>query len=206
MDIFRHDKLTPLSSNLDPIADTLNLISVLKSRGYTGDLLKDVHGFVSKAEIEKVVKQIGLHVGIAQELADQAMNSRPESCFLPLYYSCLNLAKVYLFFMGKRMLLESNRRHGASYDDREISKKFLNQEINIFRQGTIPLFYNTMFGVSIPIAGIRVRLEEFYSRITSISAEYYMISGKKLRMVEHTAILVQDDIKGHFLRLDIKPD
>lgn len=201
IEVRRHDRARVIHSDLDPIEDMLNLMSGLKSRGYVKELLGDVHAFRSRAEIDKTASQISLHADIGLELAEQAMGSRAETSFLPLYYTCLDLSKIYLLFAGKRAQLASNRLHGASYDGSQLRKNLLNQTVKIHPRGTISLTYATMLSRAIPVGGAEVSLQEIYSLISAISAEYETICGQSMTFFEHRAVLVRDDKSGHYLQV-----
>ena len=90
MQILRYDATESIGTDLDPIEDILNLITVLKSNGFTSDMLRKTHGFTNATEIKKVSKLISLHTDIAVSLAEQAFSGSPQTSFLPLYYSTLN--------------------------------------------------------------------------------------------------------------------
>ena len=129
MSILRYDETEIIGTDLDPIEDILNFISTLKSTGFTSDLLRETHGFISSTEIKKTAKLVSLHVDNAIGLANQGFDGPPQTSFLPLYYSTLNLSKVYLLLLGKRTDLQLNRWHGAKYSEREMSRNFLNEKI-----------------------------------------------------------------------------
>ena len=138
MGLLRYDSSNVIGTDLDPIEDVLNLITSLKSKGFTTDLLKEVHNFTDASEIKRTSKLIGYHVDNAVNLANQAIEGPAIPSFLPLYYSALNITKIHLLILGKRDELERNRRHGAGYKEREMRKNFLNEQIEIYRRGTIP--------------------------------------------------------------------
>src|SRR5262249_34546787 len=139
-------------------------------------------------------------------LADQALASKPETSFLPLYYSCLNLFKIYLLLAGKRVQLEANRWHGAKYLEGEMGKNYLNQQIQIFNRGTIPLIYSTMLGKAISTKNIKIRLGDLYSQIFSISAEYELITKKPPTFFPHLNAVVRDDTNGHYFQVSVISD
>ncbi len=114
MKILRYNQIKTIGTDLDPIEDLLNLISTLKSRGFTSDLLREVYGFTNLQEIKKTLKLISLHIDNAIGLANQRFDGLAQTSFLPLYYSTLNLSKVHLLFLGKRIDLESNRHMGLA--------------------------------------------------------------------------------------------
>lgn len=203
MQIFRYDNTDLIGSDLDPIEDILNLITTLKSNGYTSDLLREVHSFTGTAEISKTAKLIALHIDNAIGLSEQAFEGTPETSYLPLYYSTLNLSKVLLLLLGKRVDLERNRWHGAKYNESEMTRSFLNERIEIKSNGTIPLIYKTLTNKVIPRAGIKVSLLEIYSHITSVSAEFTTVTKENNKMFIHNASIIQDNVNGHYIRIQI---
>lgn len=203
MNLLRYDDIQAIGTDLDPIEDILNFISMLKSKGFTSNILRKVHNFTDDVEIECTAKLISLHVNNAIGLAQQAFYGPPEVSFLPLYYSTLNLSKVHLLLLGKRTELEKNRFHGAKYTENEMEKDFLDEEIHIQNTGTIPLMYKTITDGTIERGGFKIRLREFYSAISSIGAEYSMITGKEMDLMCHAAEIVEDDENGHYIRIDI---
>lgn len=201
--MLRYDLTESIGTDLDPIEDILNLFAVLKSIGFTSDLLRETHGFSNTLEIRKTAKLISLHVDNAIGLANQGFDGPVHTSFLPLYYSTLNLSKVYLLFLGKRKDLESNRLHGAKYSDSEMTRNFLNEKIKIINRGTIPLLYNTITNKTIGQSGLILTLNELYKNITSIEAEYSTITKKKSGLLPHSVEFVQDNTNGHFMKIQI---
>lgn len=203
MRIFRHDKVITIGTDLDPIEDILNFITALKSKGFTSDLLKEVHGFVSATEIKRTTELISSHIDNALGLAKQGFDGPAETSFLPLYYSSLNLIKVYLLFLGQRVALENNRWHGAKYFEDGMTKQFLNEKIKILKNGAIPLIYTTISGKAIPKGGVEIKLEEIYSCISSIGAEYSTITKSSGGLLCLNANYIEDAGSGHYLKIDI---
>lgn len=202
MQILRHENDYVIQSDLDPIEDILNLITTLKSIGFTSDLLKETHGFTNSAEIKKTSKLISLHVENAISLACQGFDGPPQTSFLSLYYSTLNLAKVYILLKGKRIELENNRWHGAKYSEIEMKKQFLNEKITISKNGTIPLFYKCLTNDTIT-SKVEIKLDDIYRNISTISAEYSTITKKRMSLLIHQANVIQDDINGHSLNIRV---
>ncbi len=203
MTLLRHKEYFSVGTDLDPIEDILNLIMTLKSVGFTSDLLRGTHGFTDNVEIKKTAKLVSLHVDNAVNLAYQGFEGPPQTSFLPLYYSTLNLSKVYLLLSGKRNELQLNRRHGASYSDGEMSRHFLNEKIKIFNKGTIPLLYNVITGKSISKSGLIITLNEIYHNITSIGAEYSTITKNNSGLLPCRVEFIQNDNSGHFMKVHI---
>lgn len=203
MGILRHDDWYTIETDLDPIEDILNFIITLKSLGFTADLLRETHGFTNTAEIKKTAKLISLHVDSAVGLAQQGLGGPPETSFLPLYYSTLNLSKVYLLMLGKRKELERNRWHGAKYKENEMNRLFLNERIYIIHKGTIPLLYHAVTGKSISRSGLSVALNELYKSISSIEAEFNTITRQNSGFLAHTSEIIQDDANGHYMKVEI---
>lgn len=203
MSILRFDATETIKTDLDPIEDLLNFITTLKSTGFTSDLLREIHGFTNASEIKITSKLISLHVDNAISLANQGFDGPPHTSFLPLYYSTLNLSKVYLLFLGERHSLESNRWHGAIYKETEMSKKFMNEKIYIKNKGTIPLLYKTITGKSIGKSGLEFTLNELYQNITSIGAEYNTITKQETGLLPIQCEFFKNDKDEHFLKINI---
>jgi hypothetical protein len=83
--MLRYDNAQTIGSDLDPIEDLMNLITTLKSQGFTSDILREIHNFQDANEIRKTAKQISLHVNNAIGLAQQGFEGPAETSFLPLY-------------------------------------------------------------------------------------------------------------------------
>ncbi len=201
--ILRFDECEPLLSNLDPIEDLLNLLATLKSKEYTKKLLIEKYAFSKWKELNETIKLISLHTDVAIWLARQWLSWPHETSFLPLYYSCLNLFKIQLLFLWKKEEFKKNRWHGASYDeDSSNYKNPLKEEISIYEKGTIPLIYYTITWKKIPKAekGYKVKLDDLYSNITSISWEYNMIVWKNHKLL-HKTIFTKDDKDGHYFKI-----
>jgi hypothetical protein len=206
MNVLRYDETDLIVTDLDPIEDILNLITALKSTGFTSDLLRDIHGFTDSNEIKKTSKLISLHVENAVSLANQGFDGPPQTSFLPLYYSTLNLAKVYLLFLGKRIALESNRWHGAKYSEQEMSRNFLNEKIKISNRGTIPLLYNSITNKTIGRSGFDLTINELYRNITSIGAEFKTITKQESGLMPVNIEFVNDATNGHYMKVHIRHD
>ncbi len=84
-----------------------------------------------------------------------------------------------------------------------MNKDFFDEEIEVKKEGTIPLIYKATTGIAIQNSGIKVKLRELYSRISSIGAEYSMVTGNQSDVLCHEAKVVRDDKNGHYIRIDI---
>lgn len=204
MSILRYDETNTIGTDLDPIEDILNFICTLRSKGFTSDLLRETHGFTNADEIKKTTALISLHVDNAVGLANQGFSGPPETSFLPLYYSTLNLSKVYLLFLGKRIDLERNRWHGAKYSESEMKRNFLNERVEISNRGTIPLLYRSVTNKIIGRSGFKITLKEIYQNINSIGAEYSTVTKQRSGLMAHEAKIIQDDINGHYIKITIE--
>lgn len=203
MDFLRYDTSFLASSSLNPIEDLMNLIASLKSLGYTSDLLKEVHGFQNSKEINKTAKIISLHIGIGLELAEQGLTANPQTSYLPLYYSVLNINKALLLCLGKREALNKNKWHGAQYLEKEMGRDLLNERISLKAGGSIPLLYQSISNKKIGKNGIVLTVGELYSNISSVSIEYNTVTKKHQDYLIHKAEVVRDDENGHFLRIRV---
>lgn len=199
--IHRHQETKVIFTDLDPIEDLMILISSLKSSGFTSDLLNETHKFTDVSEIDKTAKLITLHISNAIGLAEQAFEGPAETSFLPLYYSTLNLSKVFLLTKGKRIELEKNRWHGATYDPTELKKDFLEEKISIKQDGSIPLIYNEISKNKIGKKGLNLSLNEVYSNILGVSAEYSTITKLPTGMMGVQIKFIRNNEQGHFIKI-----
>ena len=74
----RFDAVEFVRSPIDPRDDLRDWVSALRSRGFTEDLLRDVHGFSDSDSIRSTSAAIRSHVRDAVALLDQAHIRRPQ--------------------------------------------------------------------------------------------------------------------------------
>ncbi|MBE0566133.1 MAG: hypothetical protein IH621_09265 [Krumholzibacteria bacterium] len=175
--IYRYNKQETIVSPLDPIEDLMTWIEGLQGVGYTAELLKSVHGFRDKREIEISARSISALATNALNLLDQAYSGIALVSFLPLYYAISNLSKIYIVTAGLRTTLARQKRHGANYDvDKKRSHSLLNENVNIHTQGVFPLFYSVLTGQSISCKR-KISLKSFYPFISPIEHELSQFQG-----------------------------
>lgn len=92
--ILRYDSTKIVSTRLDPLDDISSWFTGLRSRGFVGDLLKEIHGFNNRDKINRVSKAISSHTENAVNLLSQGFSSSTDVSFLPIYYTLLNIAKL----------------------------------------------------------------------------------------------------------------
>ena len=97
---YRYPTIRLVGSPLDPIEDLLCWISGLNSIGYNSDILMEFHNFKNNKEIKESAKLISLFSNNAVGLIEQAYAGPSEMSFLPLYYSILNLSKIYIIIFA----------------------------------------------------------------------------------------------------------
>ena len=171
--ILRYDSLRKSFSRIDPMLDISSWISGLRSRGYVSDLLKEKHGFTDLKKINKASKAISSHAEDSMNLLSQGMSGPIETSFLPIYYSLLNLSKMLIIFKGEQDELARQRWHGASYDNRKVSRDLMTEKITLHSRGAIPLFYRIVTNEHLPIHSnhISVKMRDVYRYIKNISHE-----------------------------------
>lgn len=206
MEIFRYENKESIGTELDPIEDLLNIISFLRSKEFTSDFLREKHFFTDSKKIKATTKLISLQTETALGLAEQAFEGPSQISFLPLYYSTQSLAKIFILMKGMGDELEKNKRHGAAYKESEMSRKFLNENIFLYKKGTIPLFYKSLSSLEIPSSGIKVCLKDLYGNISAIAAEYNAINKSGGNMLYHNCSIIRDDAEGHFMQVNILPN
>ena len=132
----RYNELSQVTSPLDPIEDVISWISGLNSLGYTSDILAKVHNIAPAQTVRQGAQAVSQFASTAVGLLEQAFSGPSNISFLPLYYSILNLSKIYIIAAGKYDGLSSNRHHGASYNPvGKSSHDLLTEEIKILTKG-----------------------------------------------------------------------
>ncbi|MBS3792665.1 hypothetical protein KGY77_08495 [Candidatus Bipolaricaulota bacterium] len=173
--ILRYDEKIGARTKLDPLEDVTSWISGLRSEEVLVRTLKTKHGISRKKERLKSAKVISNYIQNALGLIEQAYSGPSTTSFLPLYYAILNLSKVYIVATGKRteLMKKQNRYHGASYDPGgKKSTDISNEIVTLKSNGVLKLFYETLTGEKWHFDGRKVKLEDMYSRIPYIEAEY----------------------------------
>lgn len=177
--ILRYDNSIYARTQIDPLTDICSWVSGLRSIEYTSDILREIHGFMISKDIHMSAKAISAHAEYAVNFLEQAWFGPRETVFLPVYYSLLNLAKIYIILSGRLKDLRSQRWHGASYvSAQELGGDLMTEEIFIKPKGAIPLFYYTLTGLNIPARSVKIKMGELYPFIHCISHEYCTIYKK----------------------------
>lgn len=198
----RYDLIRTVRSKLDPIEDFLNWVAGLRSNGYVSDLLKDIHGFSVSNEIRKASKAITAHAENTVNLFEQGFSSPKDVSFLPLYYAMLNLAKIQIIFFGNYNQLATQRTHGASYNpNKKISKDILNEEIKLWHNGAIPLYYYSVTKEKLIKRGKSsiIKLADIYPYIRTVSHEYCSLYNQKEPFLQIEIEFEGNDEKGYRL-------
>ncbi len=179
LSVYRYNSNQVTRTNLDPLEDLVSWISGLRSAGYVQDILRKKHFLTGAGEIRRCAQLISTYAENSVGLIEQAYTGSPALSFLPLYYSILNLSKIYLVCAGMRNDLAKNRYHGATYDPfQKSSRDILTEEVTLKPQGVLPLFYRALTGSSYGNTGRKVRLNDIYSKLYSVGHEFEFIYGR----------------------------
>ncbi len=197
--ILRYDKVSEVTTPLDPIEDLLSWISGLSSLGYTSDILRNVHRISDTREIKNCAQLIAVHSTNSIGLIEQAYSGPAIISFLPLYYAILNLSKIYITLSGRRQDLERNRWHGATYNPEKSSRDLLTEQITLKRGGVLPLFYEVLTRSTWGRNDIKIKLHDIYPRMLGISHEYQHAYGNPSSF-QPIDLAVQGDLAtGYYL-------
>ncbi len=171
--ILRYDTTEAVLTPLNPLEDLISWITGLRSTGYTSDILRVNHNITNKADIRQGSQLISLFSNNAVGLLDQAYAGPEEMSFLPLYYSILNLSKIYIILSGHMGLLATNRYHGVSYNpNQKTSRDLLTEEIVFKQNGVLPLFYWSITNEIWRFDKKKIKLGDIYPYIFGISHEF----------------------------------
>lgn len=205
--IRRYDNELPVSTPFDPLDDVLNWIRGLGSAGYASDILRHVHGFKSQHEIRESSRAMAMYSANACGLAEQAMHGPAETAFLPLYYSILNLSKIYVVLSGRRRLLSANQYHGASYNpSRKASRSLLTEEITLWKRGVLGLFYQALTGAPWTFKKHILSMRNAYPYVLGTQFEYEQAfnSPSPIQTVD-VRLLKHRDKNDYDLRIKTEP-
>lgn len=200
----RYNTLRIVTSPLDPIEDIASWVSGLKSSGYTSDLLSKVHRLAPAAAVRSAASAAAHFATTAVGLLDQAYAGPPNLSFLPLYYAILNLSKIYIIAAGRDSDLQTNRRHGTSYDaTHKSSQHLLTEQLTIWPRGIFSLFYSVLTdGHSIAHTST-ISLRCVYPFLAGVTHEYRQAFGQ-LSLLQPISITTEgDNAKGWRLRAKI---
>lgn len=180
MPILRYDKTVSVVSSLNPIEDLINWISGLRSAGYSGDIIRSIHA--ARGTARKISKEATLISQLASNAVgflEQAYSGPAEVSFLPLYYAVLNLSKACVVLAGKMTAIESQRRHGASYNPTaKTSHDLLTERVSLWSQGALPLYYETLTGHDWSKVGKTIEMREVYPYLPRVGHEYSVAYGR----------------------------
>lgn len=202
--ILRYDSTKIVSTRLDPLSDVSSWFAGLRSRGYVDDILKEIHGFNNRTEINRASKAISSHAEDAVNLLEQGFLSLPDVSFLPIYYALLNIAKIHIILKGKQSELEQQRWHGASYKLKS-SRDLMGEEITLHKNGAIPLYFQSITDQYLVgnKTTLLVKMNEIYPFIRSISHEFSEIYKPEPLYYPISINLDGDDKKGYRLKASI---
>jgi hypothetical protein len=174
--IHRYEETERVNTNLDPLTDLVTWLDYYSAVNYVASLLTTRHGVATGAAKTRA-RLIRPHARLAREYIDQALSGPNDVAFLPTYYAILNLLKIYILFGPHYAQLPRNRWHGATYDGyAKHSQTLLTETITVKKQGTIPLFYQTITGCPIQ-RDSPLKLAEIYPYLWDVATEFRMASG-----------------------------
>ncbi len=206
MVIHRYSASQVITTALDPFDDVIEWIKGFRSVDYLTEVIRRRHPKVGAVAppVEERIAAAASHISTALDYVAQAREGPESVAFLPLYYAFLDLAKVYILLGPLADRLPAERTHGVSYDPTGNHGDLLDETINIWDQGAIPLFYRTV--TNLPMPRGPVTLADVYPYILSIGAEYEMASGRGVRRqpvyIEITRAGGQDVVRCHLLTND----
>lgn len=181
----RYDSENVIYSQLNPIEDVLNLISNLRSREFTQDLLKETHDITDSDLIHKSSEIISKYVEAVIGFADQGLSGDGKYSFLPLYYSLLNLVKIHFLVQGKLEVIMNNRHHGASYNSDDKGWNYLNDTICINKGGILSVMFKELNPSQKINRQIRLTIDDLYQSIPYTSAEYGLATKQDVKLFAH---------------------
>jgi len=159
----------------------LTILEGAASKDYLTEVVGGRHG-LSKDEASTRAPAIACHLRAALQFCEQAQTGPKALSFLPGYYACLNLLKVYILLGPHWADLKNNSWHGVTYRGKKDSRTPMTEVLQLGNGGAIPLFYRTVSGSPVPIRKPAkkksIKVGDLCSRIQHISAEYSLASGK----------------------------
>jgi len=201
--IHRYPTDIGVTTPLDPIEDVTSWISGLRSTGYVSDVLKEVHGFSNSAEIKTCSGLIALFSATSVGLIEQAYSGPPELSFLPLYYSILNLSKIYVVLNNQRGRLDAQRMHGGTYNpNRKLSRDLLTEKFQLRERGVFQLFYEAVTGEKWTTRKLNVQMSDIYPYVPGITHEFSH-AYKRFSRLQQIALSIENPSPGQF-RLEVK--
>ena len=193
-----------LATDLDKYSDLIGWIEGLRSRQYLADMLRERH---AAADPSGMAKTLTPFIETALNYIEQAEKGPGRVAFLPLYYSMLNLAKVYILLGPHRGDLETDRRHrmhGAQYDPGwDDQLKLSRQKIRLHKFGVLGLFYRTVTGDPWITAPKYISMAKIYPFMDRIGTEFEMVSGAHSQTAK---VIFNTRESGNGLHLSVKVD
>lgn len=130
----------------DPFEQISEILSWMCSEQYAKNTLVRAYQLTEKEAVKRT-KRISPHMMFALAYLEQARASDIEVSFLPAYYAILNLIKVVVLCGPLHARLNQRLHHGATYPvHRKNSRSLRTEEIDVWPEGVIPLFYETLVG------------------------------------------------------------
>lgn len=198
--IFRRYEVDEVvGSTQDGIVDMMDWLGFLCARDYLQDVLTKVHSLTPQAATQRT-KQVVPHVRLAMGYIEQSLEGPRDLAFLPAYYAILNLSKVCVLLGPRHADLRQQRTHGVAYNaDRKDSHSVLTEVVTVWPKGVLPLFYETLTGSPAPAKKFDLQMKEILPRVTGISHEYSLASGKSTLMCALQFGIAQDRFVANVL-------
>ena len=113
--LHRYEKSQSVVSALDPVADVVTWIKGLRSQDYLGDIIRTEHRTLTATgqDLRARIAACSAHISVACQHLEVGLSGSEDVSFLSLYYSFLNLAKVYVLLGPQSPKLVGQRTHGA---------------------------------------------------------------------------------------------
>ena len=181
---YRYEEYFGITSCLNPMDDMVTLVESLGSLDYLRDVMAERHSLKSKSDAKRA-QAVVHHVGVALDYIDQALAGSRDVSFLPVYYSMLNLAKVYVLLGPLHVDLPTQRWHGVKHDvGGRDSRTLMTERVTIKPKGAIPLLYATLTGKPVGRTDVELKLRDFYGYIGDIGAEFSLVTGEHSSLCE----------------------
>lgn len=202
IEISRYDTKRNVSTPLDPLDDLISWIAGLRSQGYVSDILSTVHKIPNAEEITSSAKLISILAEASVGLIQGGLAGPAEVSFLPLYYSILNLSKIYIILAGHQSELIKQRQHGASYPQSD-AHDILDDLIKVHDSGTFPLFYYVLTDEK--LENQQIQIGSLYPYVGPVTHEFEFATHKPSALQVFTQQFTGDAQGGFRLSCQLLP-
>lgn len=178
----RYESVNAVHTNLDKFGDVVGWIEGLRSREYLTELIAARHRLNIQSRPREIAARLTPLMEISLQYLNQALSGPDAVAYVPLYYSFLNLSKIYILLGPYAQDFTSrpaHRHHGASYnpawpDGLNASK----QRIDLRPNGVLGLFYRTLSGQRWISSTRSLTMSNVYPYITQCSAELTLFTNQ----------------------------